>query len=53
MEEFLVDMGQPRYRGRQSISGLSKDVNSFHDDRYPRSLRQQLDENASIAIPES
>lgn len=53
MEEFLVDMGQPRYRGRQIYKWIyQKDVNSFHDmTDIPRSLRQQLDENASIAIP--
>ena len=32
MEEFLVDMGQPRYRGRQIYKWIyQKDVNSFHD----------------------
>lgn len=53
MEEFLEDMGQPRYRGRQVYKWIyQKDVNSFHDmTDIPRSLRQQLDETASIAIP--
>lgn len=53
LEEYLLGMGQPRFRGRQIYKWIyQKDVNSFYDmSDIPRELRQQMDETAEISIP--
>lgn len=53
LEEYMLQMGQPRFRGRQIFKWIyQKDISSFYEmSDIPRDLRQQLDQSAEISIP--
>jgi 23S rRNA (adenine2503-C2)-methyltransferase len=53
LEEYLLQIGQPRFRGRQIYRWIyQKDTNSFAEmSDIPLSLRQQLDQSAVVSIP--
>lgn len=53
LEDFLIKLDQPRFRGRQIYKWIyQKDINSFYEmSDLPRELRQRLDEVAIISIP--
>ncbi|HQA08451.1 MAG TPA: 23S rRNA (adenine(2503)-C(2))-methyltransferase RlmN [Syntrophomonadaceae bacterium] len=53
LEEYLLQVGQHRYRGRQIYKWIyQKDVNSFYEmSDIPKELRQQLDEISVVSIP--
>lgn len=53
LEEYMLQLGQPRFRGRQIYKWIyQKDVSSFYEmSDIPKELRQQLDETSVISIP--
>ena len=53
LEEYLLQMGQPRFRGRQIYKWIyQKDTNSFDEmSDIPLSLRQQLERCAVVSMP--
>src|SRR5690606_17434761 len=53
LEAYLLQMGQPRFRGRQIYKWIyQKDINSFDEmSDIPLSLRQQLDQCAVVSMP--
>lgn len=53
MEEFLLYLEEPPYRGRQLYKWVyQKECNSFYEmSDLPRPLRKKLDEKARVSIP--
>ena len=53
MEEFLLGLEEPRFRGRQVYKWIyQKECSSFYEmSDLPRSLRKKLDEKARVSIP--
>jgi len=53
LEEFMIKLGEPRFRGRQIYRWIyNKGINTFYDmSDIPGYLRQKLDEKAQISIP--
>lgn len=53
MEEFLLCLEEPRFRGRQVYKWIyQKECSSFYEmSDLPRSLRKKLDEKARVSIP--
>jgi len=53
LEEYMVSLGEPNYRGRQIYKWIyTRDVSSFYDmSDIPKELRRRLDSLAVISIP--
>jgi len=53
LEEYMVSLGEPSYRGRQIHKWIyTRDVSSFYEmSDIPKELRQRLDGLAVISIP--
>jgi len=53
LEDYMLQIGQPRYRGRQIYKWIyQKDISSFYEmSDIPKELRRQLDETAVVSIP--
>ncbi len=53
IQEYLLEMGEPAFRGRQLFKWIySKEINSFYDmSDLPGELRKNLDLRARISIP--
>ena len=53
MEEFLVEMGQPRFRAKQVFGWLYKGVSTFDEmTNVPAALREKLAQESEIGLPE-
>ena len=49
LEEFLVSMGEPKYRAKQIFKWLSQNVKSFDEmSDISKKLREKLNENCYI-----
>ncbi|KUG03780.1 ribosomal rna large subunit methyltransferase n [hydrocarbon metagenome] len=53
LQEYMMEMGEPAFRGRQLFKWIyAKEINSFYDmSDLPRELRKELDLTARISIP--
>lgn len=53
LEEFFIEIGEPRYRAKQVFAWIHKGVTSFDEmTDLSLALRQKLDEKAKIICPE-
>lgn len=53
LEDYMVSMGQPKFRGRQIYQWINcKEINSFWDmSDLPKDLRRTLVDSAKVSIP--
>lgn len=52
LRDFLQELGEPTFRGKQVFSWLSRGVTSFDEmSNLPRSLRERLAETCVLSVP--
>nr|WP_325229230.1 23S rRNA (adenine(2503)-C(2))-methyltransferase RlmN [uncultured Oscillibacter sp.] len=52
LRDFLQELGEPAFRGKQVFSWLSRGVTSFDEmSNLPRSLRERLAETCVLSVP--
>ncbi len=52
LRDFLQELGEPTFRGKQVFSWLSRGVTSFDEmSNLPRSLRDRLAETCALSVP--